>query len=406
MAIRLARDPIVVLVSLDGVSFNTMLKYANYTPNLNRIRAGGITAKLQPVFPTKTWPNHYSMMTGLYPEHNGIVANTFYDPESGEIFTYNEDESRVDPYFYLGTPFWQSVNSQQHKSACSQFPTCSVPHNGPSKSPTYLRAWDPTTPNYRRVQDVIGWIDLTVDKQPSFIATYMSDVDDISHVFGPHDGHVIQAMRELDNQLGSLYDALKDRSLRYDIDLIIASDHGFSKVIAPVFIDDYVPHFEDFLIPDLDSGAAPQLAIWALSNQTDSLMRSLKTIPNCQAYLKNDLPASWHYNDSRRIAPVHLIASEGYLITTKSYYMAHPNEFVGGNHGWDPRLPNMTGIFIGSGPSFPKSSSIPTLQIVDLANIMSVILDISIPPNDGVSPYPRGILVSRYESLFSLSPKS
>lgn len=397
LTIRLARDPIVVLVSLDGVSYNMLLQYSNYTTHLNRIRAAGKTAKLLPTFPTKTWPNHYSILTGLYPEHHGIVANRFYDPVSGKIYWSEDDVTRTNPYFYLGTPFWQSVNAQQMKSACSQFPTCAVPHNGATSTPTYLREWDPTTPNYQRVQDVITWLDYTVDKQPSFIATYMSDVDDVSHLFGPSDSHVIQAIRELDSQIGTLYDGINSRSHRFDIDLIIVSDHGFSKLAGPIFVDDYL-NVSQYLIPELDVGASPQIAIWTNTSHTTTLVQSLSSVPNAIVYRKEDLPSHWYFNDSARIAPVHLVASEGYLLTTRSYYLAHPNEFVGGNHGWDPDLPNMAGIFIGVGPSFPKSPSITTIQNVDLVNIMATILDVTVPENDGVLPYPTDLLASRYNT--------
>ena len=373
-----------------------MIQYANYTPNLNRIRSLGVTAKLRPTFPTKTWPNHYSILTGLHPENHGIVANRFYDPPSGKIYWSENEETRSNPYFYLGTPFWQSVNAAQMKSACSQFPTCAVPHYGASRTPTYYRTWDPTTPNYQRIQDVINWLDLTVDKQPSFIATYMSDVDDISHLFGPFDQHVLQAVRELDSQIETLYEAIKSRSLRYDIDLIIVSDHGFSKLAGHIFVDDYL-NVSQYLIPELDVGPSPQLAIWANDTQITNLIYSISSVPNAIAYRKEDMPVQWWYNDSARIAPVHLVASEGFLLTTRAYFNAHPNEFVGGNHGWDPFLPNMTGIFVGVGPSFPKTPSIiPTIKNVDLVNIMATILDVPVPDNDGVRPYPQDILVPRY----------
>jgi predicted AlkP superfamily pyrophosphatase or phosphodiesterase len=404
LTIRLARDPVIVLVSLDGVSLSAMMNNSEYTPHLNRIRNGGVTAKSIPSFPTKTWPNHYTLITGLYPEHHGIVANNFYDPESGKNFSSFEEETRKDPSFYLGTPFWKLVNSKQMKSACSQFPTCDVPSGG--ETPTYLENWDPTYPNYQRIQDVLAWVDLTPDKQPSFIATYMSDVDDVAHLFGPQNVHVIQAMRELDNQLGTLYDGLNERSKRYDIDLIIVSDHGFNKIEGKIELDDFV-NISHYIIPELYSGASPQISFWVNQNETDSLMNILSKIPNAVAYRKEDLPQRWHFNDSIRIAPIHLIASTGYLITSKAHYISHANEFVGGQHGWDPDIPSMAGIFIGVGPSFPKTyPSILSIYNVDLFNIMASILGVPSPENDGAFPYPPGILVSRYESLFSPSPRT
>lgn len=391
----------VVLVSLDGVSLAAMLNNTAITPHLDRIRSQGVTANFMPSFPTKTWPNHYSIITGLYPEHHGIVANNFYDPETGKTFSSFEEKSREDSSFYLGTPFWQLVNSKQMKSACAQFPTCDVQHDG--EYPTYHQKWDPSYPNWQRIQDVISWVDLSADKQPSFIATYMSDVDDVAHMFGQNNVHTIQALREVDNQIGTLYDALQERSNTYDIDLIIVSDHGFTNLIDKIFLDDFV-NVSDFRIPELIGGSSPQISFWVQPNETSALMAALSTIPNTAAYRKEDLPFHFHYNDSQRIAPVHLIAAKGYLITTRAYYMAHPNEFVGGNHGWDPELPAMSGIFIGTGPSFPKTpNSLFSIKNVDLLNIMATILDISTPQNDGAYPYPRGILAKRYEYLFSQS---
>ena len=402
LTIRLARDPVVVLISLDGVAFNEMMNSTQYMPHLTRIRNDGITATFIPAFPSKSWPNHYTILTGEYPEHHGIVENKFYDPVSGKMF-WNEDEAmRVDPYWYKGYPFWKMVVEKQMKSACVQFPTCDVPHGG--ILPTYLKPWDPSYPNYQRIQDIISWIDLSIDKQPAFIAGYMSDVDDMEHVFGPSNVHVIQAMREVDNNLGTLYDAILARSSRSDIDFIVVSDHGFAKLIGRIYLDDYV-NVTQYLIPELDAGATPQLSFWtATPEMIDPLMSALQKVPNATAYTKAEMPAWWHYNDSERIAPVHLIAEEGFLITTRSYYLEHPNVFVGGGHGWDPDLPSMAGIFVGAGPSFKKSSITQRLQNVDLLNIMATILDISTPPNDGYSPYPKNILVDRYDSLLLQTP--
>ena len=407
LTIRLARDPVVVLISVDGLAFAEMLNSTDFMPYLNKIRAGGVTAKLLPAFPSKSWPNHYTIITGEYPEHHGIVENKFYDPESGQMFWSEDDAKRVDPYWYKGMPFWKMVIDKQMKSACVQFPTCDVPHEG--VLPTYLKSWDPSYPNYQRVQDIVSYVDLSSDKQPAFIAGCMSDVDDMEHVFGPYNVHVVQSLREVDNQLGTLYEALQSRSARYDIDLIIVSDHGFSKLVGRVFLDDYV-NVTQFLIPELDAGATPQLSFWTQSpDMIPALMQSLQTVPNATAYLKADMPPRWHYNESDRIAPVHLIANEGFLITTRSYFLEHPNVFVGGGHGWDPDLPSMAGIFVGNGPSFkkPTSTNWPTIHNVDILNIMATILDIATPPNDGYSPYPPGLLVDRYDSLLSTpSPSS
>jgi predicted AlkP superfamily pyrophosphatase or phosphodiesterase len=395
----LARDPVIVLVSLDGVGFSFLVQHSNYTPNLNRIRNAGLTAKFIPSYPTKTWPNHYTIMTGLYPSWNGIVANKFYDPPSKRMFASSDPATVKDPYFYLGRPFWSQVKSAGMKSACTQFPTCDVAYNG--ESPTYLKEYDQTQPNYQRIQDVLSWVDMTADKQPSFIATYMSDVDDVAHMFGPNNVHTMQALRELDANLGTLYDALKTRSTRFDIDLIIVSDHGFLPIEGRIFIDDFI-NVTDFSIPELDGGSTPQLAIWAPDNRVSSLIGQLQNIPNATVYLKEDLPERWHYNSSVRIAPVHIIAKPGFLITTRSYYLAHPNEFVGGNHGWEPEIESMAGIFIGAGPSFKNPgtpiSQAPSIQNVELYNLMATILDFTPVSNNGTTPFQKGILHPRYES--------
>lgn len=399
LTIRLSRDPVIVLVILDGFSYNIFKNSepSSY-PNFQRVikgvgsKGGHFLGRFIPCYPTKTWPNLYSIVTGMYPENHGIVANRFYDPNLKQIFDYKNQTSSMNPYFYGGNPFWNLIVDSGLRSACFNFPMCSIDIG--SKYPTYNSAYDFSIPNYVRVEKVLNWLDLSSDQRPQFILTYMNDIDLIGHIFGPDSSYEKQTVKDVDTQLGVLYDGILSRNKQIDIDLIIVSDHGFDMIKGIIFLEDYI-NVEEYLIPELTGGSTPQLAIWANQSQIHILLEQLNRMPLSQVFLKQQLPFSWHYSNNDRIAPILVIAQEGYLITTRNYYYSNPSEFIGGNHGWHPDLVNMSGIIIGSGPSF--LNSIPddiSMKNIDLFNIMASILHVYPTQNDGIFPYFPGILSS------------
>jgi predicted AlkP superfamily pyrophosphatase or phosphodiesterase len=174
--------PTVILVSLDGFRYDYLTRY-NPT-NLNYLAWKGLRAKwLIPSFPTKTYPNHYSIATGLYPQNHGIIENSIYDPDFKAVFTLSNREEVQNGRWWLGEPIWVTAEKQGQKAASVFFPGTEAEIAG--RRPTYWRTYDETIPNAQRVDTILSWLDLPLAERPTFLSLYFSDVDDAGHEFSP-----------------------------------------------------------------------------------------------------------------------------------------------------------------------------------------------------------------------------
>jgi predicted AlkP superfamily pyrophosphatase or phosphodiesterase len=385
------RATVVVLISVDGFSWTYLESKFYPTPTLDGFRSKGVTAKLHPQFPTKTFPNHYSIITGLNPESHGIVANVFYGPDMNGTFNLRKPDVISQPGWWRGEPLWNVANKSGLITASYFWPGSETYING--LRPNYVMTYDESVPSIKRVEKVLSWLDSPSSKRPSFITMYFSNVDSAGHTYGP-DG-VANAVSEFDNSLGVLFFGISARQSVLDIHTIIVSDHGMQTIVHAEFLNDYLT--DEILaqcdMPDINT---PSVNIWVKRPELiPQIMQRLEGMKHAKAYLKEDIPAHLHFKDSDRIAPILIIADIGYLITTFRTYQNYPTLLTGGSHGWDPVNPNMTGIFIGQGSRFDTSTSIRSFQNTEVFNLVAEILHITPPPNNGTTPYFPGILKPR-----------
>lgn len=385
----------VVLVSIDGFSWDYLEKGYYPTPTLDGFRAKGVTGKLYPQFPTKTFPNHYSIITGLYPENHGIVGNVFWDPVMRKTFSLSDSVAMKDPEWWGGDPLWNLANRSGMITASYFWPGSETWIDG--IRPNYVMTYNSSVPSIKRVEQVLTWLDMPSSRRPSFITMYFSDVDTAGHRYGPDSYAVANAVADLDSSLGTLFYGITARLSALDIQTIVVSDHGMQSISGGVFLDDYIsePLLSNLRMPDINT---PSVSIWAEEGQIAEIMLGLKDIKNAKAYLKSEIPAELHFNDSIRIAPIFIIADIGYLITTRKTWSQHPALLTGGSHGWDPKNPNMTGIFLAQGSRFPASSTIKSIQNIEVYNLVSEILGIKPSPNNGTLPYLPDILRAKTKS--------
>src|ERR1700680_2226694 len=212
----------LVLVSLDGFRWD----YARRDGATHLLALGkqGVWAPqgMIPSFPSLTFPNHFTIVTGLYPEHHGIVANSFYDPKRKERFSYTDPKSNGDGSWYGGTPLWVLAEQQGMRSASFFWPGSEAEIQG--KRPSYYMSYDHKFPDEKRVEQVLAWLRLPPDKRPHFITLYYSNVDDAGHVFGPAAPETGEAVRHVADMIGALTDGIATIGL--PVDLIVVSDHG------------------------------------------------------------------------------------------------------------------------------------------------------------------------------------
>ncbi len=387
--------PTVILISLDGFRYDYLDKYK--PPTLNRLASEGVRAKwMIPSFPTKTFPNHYAIATGLYPEHNGIVENNIWD--FGTTFTLGNRSEVQNPRWWWGEPIWVTAEKQGVHAGAYFFPGTEAEIAG--VRPSIWKVYDGKIKNDERVDTVLGWFDLPVDKRPQMITMYFSDPDDAGHAHSPDSDEVKDAVARVDKAVARLIGGLDARKIGNAVNIIIVSDHGMARVDGQnaVVMDDY-----------LDSSLAERVLttgeIWQIfpkedpthnEDPTHKIMSRLSQIQHATCWLKRDVPPRLHYNQGRRVAPVICSADEGWYMTSRERFeeMKKRNDFgrPHGAHGYDNRYQSMMATFIARGRAFRKHKIIEPFENVDVYNIMCRILGLKPAPNDGDTNHMKEML--------------
>lgn len=367
----------LILVSLDGFRWDYLDRPE--AVHLRELAARGVRAQaLIPSFPSKTFPNHYTIVTGLYPGDHGIVANTMYDPGSDAWFRMSDAAAVTDGRWWGGEPLWVTAEKQGQHAATMFWPGSEATIEG--VVPSRTRAYDGRVSNSARVKQVLDWLDLPAPEHPTFLTLYMSDVDGAGHSHGPDSPQVDSAIGRVDAAVGLLVDGLKARGVLGRTDLVIVSDHGMAATSADrlVVLDDYIdPRTVDVI------DWSPVLAIRPHPGMADSVYRGLSRAGHMQVWRKAELPERFHYWDNPRVAPIIGLADEGWSITTRQQATTSPGRFNGGSHGFDPALASMHGILVAAGPDFRSGVEVPPVANIHLYDLMAHVLGLTPAQNDG-----------------------
>jgi predicted AlkP superfamily pyrophosphatase or phosphodiesterase len=374
-------QPTVILVSFDGFRWDYTSKAP--TPNLRGLMARGVQARnLIPGFPSKTFPNHYSIVTGLYPGHHGIVANNIFDAPTGRMFALARREEVRDPMWWGGTPIWTLLERAGRKSAPLFWPGSEAPHDG--VMPSYWQPYDENRPANRRVDQVLAWLDLPGAQRPRLLTLYFEDTDSAGHAHGPDSPEVRDAITRDDGYMGRLVDGLTRRGILDRVNIVVVSDHGMRAVDDDhvIVVDDYVS-LDDVVISDIN----PTLGIFPKAGKDDEVYRRLAGAnPHLKVFRKSEIPERWHYRDHPRIPPIFGVADEGWQVVrraTVADIAARRIAGARGTHGYDPQLMSMRAIFIAAGPAFKRGVTVEPFENVSLYNVLARILGVTPAPNDG-----------------------
>jgi alkaline phosphatase D len=367
----------VLLVSLDGFRWDYARKYG--APHLLAIAARGAVAAqgMLPSYPSLTFPNHYTLVTGLYPEHHGLVANSFFDPARNAGYKYTDPRTNSDGTWYGGTPLWVLAGQQGMRSACLFWPGSEAEIDG--ARPTYSVHYDGDVPDVARVDQVIAWLKLPPEQRPHFITLYISEPDHTGHNSGPESPEVAAKVHEVDDVIGDL-DA-KLAALKLPVDLVVVSDHGMIALHnAWVNLDAYadLSHFRttgSLLYADSEADAAKAFEQLKKA-ETTGAETSFKV------YRRADVPAELHYDSNARIGDPVVVATGPYEIRGKAIADSKPPQ-VGG-HGFDPRkMPEMKASFYAAGPDIAAGVQLPVFENVDVYPLIAKILGLKPPVMDG-----------------------
>src|SRR5271154_3407896 len=296
--LRAQEKPYVVLVSIDGFRFDYASRY--HTTNILAVRdSGAAAASMIPSVPSLTFPNHIAIVTGLYPEHHGIVGNAFYDASFNAEYTLRDSSKEGAWMDARATPLWLLAEQQHVISACMFWPTCDSDIRG--VRPEYWKLFDTNFPDEKRVQQVIDWLKLPEEKRPHFVTLYFSDVDHAGHTFGPESPETAEAARLVDSMIGKLRTGLD--ALKLPVNLILVSDHGMQDVDGEVSLGD----FDASKVRVVRDG--PLALIYCQDADTiEKTYLKLKKNSKLEVYKRADTPRSWHFNENPRSGDLIAIA--------------------------------------------------------------------------------------------------
>ncbi len=392
---RSARPPLVI-ISLDGFRWDYLDR--GLTPNLSRLAARGVRARaLVPAFPTKTFPNHYTLVTGLQPEHHGIVDNVMRDPATGAWFRINDTAAVRDARWWGGEPLWATAARQGVLSATVFWPGSEAPIGG--VRPTQWLPYDGRMPNSARTTQVVDWLDLPPDARPDVVLLYFSLTDDAGHRFGPDSPQLDSAVSSVDAEIGELLEVLDSHGLgAARLNVVVVSDHGMAAVDTSrvVVLDDYL---DPQVVRLVDAG--PLLTLDSASGFADSVARALGRIPHLSAFRREETPARWHYRDNPRIPAFVGVAEGGWQVVPRAPLRQRPQGFIGGSHGFDNADAAMHGILVAAGPAFRRGAVVPPLGNVHVYELLCRAAGLRPGPNDGSPDSVRAFFPSRQPSAVS-----
>jgi len=385
------RDPILILVSFAGWRWDYIDRLA--APNLRGLAARGVrAAALVPSFPPLTFPNHYTIVTGLYPEHHGIVANNMIDEAIGRRFSTSAETAK-DPRWWGGEPLWVSGILAGRRAATMFWPGTEVEIRG--VRPTFWKPYAKAITSPDRVRQVVEWLRLPDAQRPSFLSLYFDEVDTAGHESGVDSPELRTAATHLDDALGQLVGGVHALGLDDRTAIVVVSDHGMTALSTDriVYLDDYVdPATVDVTEWHGVLAASPR------DGDVKALYRKLHgKHPALAVYLREQLPRRLHYSDNPRIAPIIGIPRIGWAVTTRARLAE--KKLDAGAHGFDPRDRDMGALFVAAGPGLRHGVVVPAFDNVEVYNVLCRILGLTPEKNDGGT----GTIAAR---LFEQEPAS
>jgi predicted AlkP superfamily pyrophosphatase or phosphodiesterase len=353
-----AKPPVTILVSIDGFRADYLTR--GVTPNLSALAAAGISAAMRPSFPSITFPNHYTIVTGLRPDRSGIVGNRMEDARRpGEVFTMQSDA----PFWWTeGEPIWVTAERAGIQTATMFWPGSNVDWKG--VRPHDWVQFNGAISDRQRIDGVIDWLRRPAANRPRLITVYFDEVDHAGHDFGPDAPETTRAVATVDAAIGRLRDGLAE--LGQPANLVIVADHGMAATSAErvVQLDRLLPKDSFTAIAD-----GPYVGLTPAPGKTARIEKLLlRQHDHFACWRKAELPERLHYGHNDRVPPIVCLAETGWMVLTRPQPADRPVH--GGAHGYDNAVPEMRALFLAAGPAIRPLGTLPDFDNVDVAPLL------------------------------------
>ncbi|KPF75203.1 phosphodiesterase [Blastomonas sp. AAP25] len=378
-----ASPPVTILISIDGMRPDYLDR--GLTPNLTALKAKGVAAAMRPSFPSKTFPNHYTIVTGKRPDRNGIVGNSMIDPmRPGQMFSMGDARQALDPFWWIeAEPVWVTAEKAGLRTATMFWPGSEVAHN--DVRPRDWMRFDQAISNEQRVNTVLDWMRRPANIRPRLVTMYFDTVDTAGHRFGPDRSPELDAaISEVDSRIGELVRGIE--AMGVAANFIITADHGMAQTAEDrvIQLDDILPR-DTYIAVETGPYAAIEPAAGTDSRVFDALLQKREHIV---CYRKEELPSHLHYGKNPRVAAIICIASNGWTILAGP--PRHP--VTGGAHGYDPANSDMHALFMAFGSSIRPTASLPLFDNVDVYPLIARLIGFEPLPSDGDAKTLSGIV--------------
>ena len=347
------------------------------TPGLNEIAADGVRCVMEPSYPASTFPNHYTIATGLVPDHHGIVNGSFWNPETQEVFSMGDSTTRYNPAYYLGEPIWVTAEKAGVKTASIYWVGSDVPIKG--VLPTYAYPWweKPHLTFEERANETVRLLSLPKKERPRLVMLYFDEPDETSHNYGPFAPETKSIIHQLDSIVGDMYRQLRALPHGDKINVIITADHGMVEISPERFID-----WDDYLKPEWCErivATNPTNIFVREEHYVDSVLTALAGVEHISVWKHGEVPEDLNYGTSNRCGDVIVAPDSGWQ------FAASPKNKVGA-HGYSPKEKDMQVTFIAIGPAFKRGiyyTDKPMFINIDLYSTIAFILGIRPVATDG-----------------------
>ncbi len=364
--------PYVILISMDGFRWDYINR--GITPNLIQMKEDGVYAlSLRPAFPSKTFPNHYSIITGMHPENHGLIANSFLNIYTNELYRLGDTVSVRESKWYKGEAFWETAN--RHNITTASYFWVGSEQNIEHKAPTHYHNYEHNRPYATRVEGVIDWLKLSDNERPQFITLYFDEPDSRSHRFGPNSDETNEAIALVDSMLGLLLTGIKKIGWEDKVNIVVVSDHGMTEISEErrinieEIIKDYNCRFD---------GTGPVMMIDTETENIDAVYSLLKQNENnYRVYTKENIPGFYHFSRNPFILPIIVIADMGWSLVNNAFLSRQRSYSFGGDHGYEKDHLDMHGIFVASGPAFRSGYKTGSLWNIDIYPLLCKIFNIT-----------------------------